>query len=1149
MAPCLVSCIMPTADRRPFVAAAIEIFLRQDYEPRELVILDDGAVAISDLVPPDPRLRYVRVDPGLSLGAKRNRACELARGEIIAHWDDDDWYPPDRIRRQVEALGSPALQVCGSSRLYFRELGGRAWEYTYLKNSRPWVAGSTLAYRRGAWERQPFRAVQVGEDSHFVWSWEERDVVDLADPGLCVAAIHPGNTSAKRPIGAYWKPVDAALVERLITEASRRPAAPSERPSRGRALVALAAGIGDVIRTTPLIRVLHRLDYRVDVLLAADYPETVELLRGAPEIGTLRTASDEVRSIAYDLVCSTFWAQGGGVGADVTGKARLGFDRGSWLREGDSRSVERIARELGWEEPMPPPFVIPARRDFQLPPGTVGLHPGCKRGWPWKKWHGFAELAERLEHVVVIGTAEDEDVAGTYFGQPFRWPSHVVNYMDCLSLAETAALIQQCAALVCNDSGMQHVGAAVGTPTYPIYGITNPEREIIPLPTVRPVSKGLSCEPECRRQAWGRRDCQHHLQCLKTMTAQEVLDRVEGDGLALRERIDATASSTRGRYPPLPTEVITIAVRIDGGIGDVLLASPMLEALFDALVRCEIDVFYSHPDAASFVFSSARFVRGVHHSNLLGRHESRYDLVLRTLQFVRYTVNDPGKVQRVCPDFADRLRECAQRFDSIRGLADRHPALDGLWARISVGAGRNVLDSVGHLGGVPVTRDTPFYLAPDPGAYPVLGQVGEFGTRYVTIHDGFDNSAPIPAGGATKCWPIEHWQQLCAELKQRHPDVNVVQLGARKSRRIPGVDLSLVDRTTLHEAAWVLKNALVHIDTDSGLAHVARALHVPAIVLFGPTDSQYYGHGCHTNVAAPACGNCWWSTPDWLARCPRGLDVPECMQSIRPEMVLGHAVARLTERPPPAARAERVSLYDGVPRGRDRQTFEAVCAELHLPPLPISQHIQNPQSGVYIHASKQWEYLYALRAIERFGADAEQLRIADLGGGRGALAPFLALQGHDVEVFDIDYLWDHGGDTAVETRFRRWASTIPFRPRFGSLYNVPAEAASYDVVTCISVVEHVPHKEYVLKEALRIVRPGGILVLTFDFATTPERFEDGLRPEIFSPDRLIGTLGRLGIEVTAPSADLVDQSALTIQRDGVRGIPDGMTVGGIVLHR
>jgi glycosyltransferase involved in cell wall biosynthesis len=65
----LVSCIMPTYNRRAFVPRAIQYFLRQDYTNRELIIIDDGTDVISDLVPADECIRYFRLDKKVTLGA------------------------------------------------------------------------------------------------------------------------------------------------------------------------------------------------------------------------------------------------------------------------------------------------------------------------------------------------------------------------------------------------------------------------------------------------------------------------------------------------------------------------------------------------------------------------------------------------------------------------------------------------------------------------------------------------------------------------------------------------------------------------------------------------------------------------------------------------------------------------------------------------------------------------------------------------------------------------------------------------------------------------------------------------------------------------------------------------------------------------
>jgi hypothetical protein len=280
----LVSCIMPTANRRHFVPEAIACFLRQDYASCELLILDDGAEAVEDLVPDEPRVRYVRCEPGLTLGGKRNRACELAAGEIIAHWDDDDWYPPNRLSRQVIALIDRDADVCGSSRLYYRDTDRtRAWEYAYQRPGRPWVAGNTLAYRRVAWERTRFRDVRVGEDSHFVWRHAGSRVVDLADPRLCVGTIHPGNTSPKRPAGTYWKSVASDLVERIVaTGLEPSPAvtpARSARPLRN-LFVCLVHESPECV--VDVVRNLRYLDPTSTVLLYDGGRDPGLLARGLP---------------------------------------------------------------------------------------------------------------------------------------------------------------------------------------------------------------------------------------------------------------------------------------------------------------------------------------------------------------------------------------------------------------------------------------------------------------------------------------------------------------------------------------------------------------------------------------------------------------------------------------------------------------------------------------------------------------------------------------------------------------------------------------------------------------------------------------------------------------------------------------------------
>jgi glycosyltransferase involved in cell wall biosynthesis len=211
----LVSCIMPTYNRRPFVAQAIAYFLRQTYANCELIIVDDGVDAVQDAIPDDPRIRYVRLPRKLTTGAKRNLACEEARGDIIAHWDDDDWVAPWRLRYQVENLLEAKADICGiNAVMYYAPASEQAWQFIYPKGRQPWVAA--LCYTKAFWQRNPFPDLNVGEDTRFLWSRRPKHVVALPDNGFYIALVHAGNSSSKHTSGAWWHPFSVARIQQLM---------------------------------------------------------------------------------------------------------------------------------------------------------------------------------------------------------------------------------------------------------------------------------------------------------------------------------------------------------------------------------------------------------------------------------------------------------------------------------------------------------------------------------------------------------------------------------------------------------------------------------------------------------------------------------------------------------------------------------------------------------------------------------------------------------------------------------------------------------------------------------------------------------------------------------------------------------------------
>lgn len=209
----LVTCIMPTTPARDvFAKRAVELFVAQDYPRKEIVVVGDydgmwwvggsGPYYMSDGV------------SKFSIGEKRNIACDYAQGDLIAHWDDDDWHSPRRLSTQIEAMREQGARLCGLDRLVFYN-GEHAWLFQTPR--KPWFAGGTLVYERSLWQEQPFLEVSDGEDTAFVDAAVSRGikVATLTDESLYVAMLHDANTT-KRDVSRLGGSYDVDIVRRWI---------------------------------------------------------------------------------------------------------------------------------------------------------------------------------------------------------------------------------------------------------------------------------------------------------------------------------------------------------------------------------------------------------------------------------------------------------------------------------------------------------------------------------------------------------------------------------------------------------------------------------------------------------------------------------------------------------------------------------------------------------------------------------------------------------------------------------------------------------------------------------------------------------------------------------------------------------------------
>src|SRR6185312_28777 len=97
----LVSVLIPVYNAEAFVAEALASVFAQDYEPFEVIVVDDGSTdGSAAVVQADPRVRYFRQE-NRGPSEARNLAARHARGELFAYVDADDIVPPHKLRVQA----------------------------------------------------------------------------------------------------------------------------------------------------------------------------------------------------------------------------------------------------------------------------------------------------------------------------------------------------------------------------------------------------------------------------------------------------------------------------------------------------------------------------------------------------------------------------------------------------------------------------------------------------------------------------------------------------------------------------------------------------------------------------------------------------------------------------------------------------------------------------------------------------------------------------------------------------------------------------------------------------------------------------------------------------------------------------------------
>lgn len=301
-------------------------------------------------------------------------------------------------------------------------------------------------------------------------------------------------------------------------------------------------GIGNMIFFTPVIKEIrkHYLQAKITVLIGSEGPE--EVIEGSEYVNNivvfdtrrdkniirLLRLTRKLRKYNFDLfISSPMGFLGAFIGFFSGAKYRIAHYYGcGWFNESDclyshcvkeDENSHEVERNLSLVKPLgiKPDFQITVL--FHLDAGSVqyareylkinevsegdlliGVHPGCNRESSYRRWpaENFVKLSNLLRRefrakLIIFGGPEEEELV-CRLGKAMAIKP-IISIKK--TLKETAALIGQCHLLINTDSGLGHIGAALGVPTITIFGPTNPVRTRPWGQNIAIVKKDYECMP------------------------------------------------------------------------------------------------------------------------------------------------------------------------------------------------------------------------------------------------------------------------------------------------------------------------------------------------------------------------------------------------------------------------------------------------------------------------------------------------------------------------------------------------------------------------------------------------------------------------------------------------------------------------------
>jgi glycosyltransferase involved in cell wall biosynthesis len=173
-----ISCILPTYERKQYLHRSIMLFLSQTYPNKELIIIDDSSAKFTSPLLHKSSIKYIWNPRTIqkkrymkTIGYKRNEAVYHSKGVIVAFWDDDDFYGPNRLMNQYKHLCNTKASITVYSRcLTYDTKTNKVTKMPKVQHTKLWkygFVGPTIMFHKYV-SQVPFKYKSLSEDSMFL---------------------------------------------------------------------------------------------------------------------------------------------------------------------------------------------------------------------------------------------------------------------------------------------------------------------------------------------------------------------------------------------------------------------------------------------------------------------------------------------------------------------------------------------------------------------------------------------------------------------------------------------------------------------------------------------------------------------------------------------------------------------------------------------------------------------------------------------------------------------------------------------------------------------------------------------------------------------------------------------------------------------